>query len=145
MQTITAATTNLVEQLETLGFTSEADYAEHQAVIHKMHNLTAQQLRDSRKAQASQIVHLSETGVHAGRRLCLAPADQSSRSVHAAYAPLYREEFRALVCAVCLKVWADEAYEPGEEMPDYIAAARTDAQRPSVIPRPKVSEARGTP
>lgn len=49
------------------------------------------------------VVHLSETGFNAGRRLCLSTQE---KSVHAAYAPLHRQEFRAGCCPECLKVWA---------------------------------------
>lgn len=144
MQTTTAANTNLVEQIEALGFTGEADYAEHQGVMQKMHNLTMQQLHDTRTAQAPQIVHLSETGVYAGRRLCLAPADQSNRSVHAIYAPLYNLTFRETVCQKCLTVWAVEAYEPGEDMPDYIAEVRAAAKLAADNTMPDASDATGT-
>jgi len=144
MQTTTAANTNLVEQLEALGFTGEADYAEHQGVMQKMRNLTAQQLHDTRTAQAPQIVHLSETGVHAGRRLCLAPADESSRSVHAIYAPLHNPTFRETVCQKCLTVWAIEAYELGDDMPNYIAKVRAAAELAADKPMPDASDAKGT-
>jgi hypothetical protein len=69
-------------------------------------------------------VHLSEAGLHAGRRLCGAARDDGNRSVHAIYAPLQRPEFRATVCQACLYVWAVEAYDEGESVPDYIAEVR---------------------
>lgn len=70
------------------------------------------------------MIHLSETGLNAGRRLCLATDDES---VHAMYAPLQKPEFRATVCPVCLKVWAMEAYDEGDEMPEYIKEIRVKA------------------
>jgi hypothetical protein len=63
------------------------------------------------------MIHLSETGYNAGRRLC---GSTSGESVHAMYAPLNNPEWRATVCASCMKTWADEAYEGGDEMPLYI-------------------------
>jgi hypothetical protein len=128
MQTTTAANTERTEQLEALGFTGEADYTAHQDVTHKMRDLAAQQLQETRAAQAAAIVHLSETGFHAGRRLCLAPKDVSSRSVHAMYAPLHNPAFRETVCPKCLTVWATEAYETGDDMPDFIVEARAAAK-----------------
>lgn len=84
------------------------------------------------------MIHLSETGLHSGRRLCLAPRDETSRSVHAVYAPLYKEEFREQVCAACLKIWADEAFEDGDVMPDYIAQIR---EKPSNVSSAHVNHA----
>lgn len=66
--------------------------------------------------------HLSETGFYAGRRLCGAT---DGESVHAMYAPFNRPGFRANCCPECLKIWAVEAYDAGEEMPDYIKDIRT--------------------
>lgn len=127
MQTTTAANTDRAEQLEALGFNDEADYAQHQGVMQQMRNLTTQQLSDTRAAGGPEPVHLSETGLHAGRRLCLAPKDQS-RSVHAMYAPLHNPTFLANVCGKCLQIWALEAYEDGEEVPDYLVEARAAAK-----------------
>lgn len=129
MQTTTAAKTDRADQFEALGFAGEADYAEHQCVMQKMRSLTTQQLRDTRAAGGLELVHLSETGLHAGRRLCLAPKDQSSRSVHAMYAPLHNPTFLASVCEKCLQVWALEAYEDGGEIPDYLVEARAAAKQ----------------
>lgn len=70
------------------------------------------------------VVHLSETGLHAGRRFCGAARDDGNRSVHAIYAPLHAPEFRQTACEACLTAWATEAYEDGDAMPDYIAEAR---------------------
>ena len=128
MQTITANSIDRAEQLEALGFNGEADYKEHQGVLQQMRDLTSQQLRNTRAAVAKQLVHLSETGFHAGRRLCLAPKDQSSRSVHAVYAPLHNPTFLASVCAQCLQVWALEAYDDEDEIPDYLVKPRAAAK-----------------
>ena len=69
-------------------------------------------------------IHLSETGLHAGRGFCGASREDGSRSVHAMYAPLQSPEFRGKVCEACLTAWALEAYSEGEPMPDYIAEVR---------------------
>lgn len=74
------------------------------------------------------MTHLSETGFHAGRRLCLAPRDGQSDSVHAMHAPLHNPEFRKQVCPECLKVWANEAYDDADEMPDYIREIRNQSK-----------------
>jgi hypothetical protein len=128
MQTTTAANTDRAAQLDALGFNGEADYAQHQGVMQKMRDMAKQQLHDTRVAGGLELVHLSETGLHAGRRLCLAPKDHSSRSVHAMYAPLHNPSFLASVCEKCLHVWALEAYEDGEDIPDYLVEPRAAAK-----------------
>lgn len=128
MQTTTAADTNRAEQLDALGFEGEADYVQHQGVMQKMRDLTKQQLQDTRAAGGFELVHLSETGLHAGRRLCRASKDQSDRSVHAVYAPLHNPTFLASVCEKCLQVWALEAYVDGEDIPDYLVEPRAAAK-----------------
>lgn len=127
MQTTITANTDRAEQLEALGFNGEADYVQHQGVMQKMRDLTKQQLHATHAAGGFEAVHLSETGRHAGRRLCLAPKDQS-RSVHAMYAPLNNPTFLSSVCEKCLHVWALEAYEEGEKIPDYLIEARAAAK-----------------
>lgn len=74
------------------------------------------------------MIHLTETGYHAGRRLCLTDRNDGARNVHAAYEPLENPsaEFIANLCPCCLKVWALEAYRDGEEMPDYIESIRNE-------------------
>lgn len=69
-------------------------------------------------------VHLSETGANAGRRLCGAPRADDNRSVHAIYAPLQNPTFLASVCHECLKIWAAEAYDEGDEIPQYLVPFR---------------------
>ena len=129
MQTTTTVANNeRQEQLAALGFSGEEDYADHQRVMERMRALTHQQLKGMRSAKPKQLVHLSETGLNAGQRLCLAPRDGTSRSVHAMYAPLDNVDFRETVCAKCLSIWATEAYEAGDEMPEYIADARAAAK-----------------
>lgn len=128
MQTTTVANTDRAEQLEALGFTSEADYAQHHQILQKARDLGEQTLRDTRAAGGLEYVHLSETGLHAGRRLCLAPKDDSSRSVHAMYAPLNNPTFLASVCEQCLHVWALEAYDDGDDIPDYLVGPRAAAK-----------------
>lgn len=68
------------------------------------------------------MIHLTETGFHAGRRFCT--SCDEGRNVHGAYAPLDNPEFRAQVCPDCLKVWATEAYEGGDDMPDWVREMR---------------------
>jgi hypothetical protein len=128
MQTTITANTDRADQLEALGFTGEADYAGHQALMQKSRDMAAQQLRASIAAGGLELVHLSETGLHAGRRLCLAPKDLSSRSVHAVYAPLHNPTFLATVCEKCLEVWAMEAYEDDADVPDHLVEARAAAK-----------------
>ena len=72
------------------------------------------------------MVHLTEQGYNAGRRLCLSDRNDGERNVHAAYAPLDNPEFRKECCPACLKVWADEAYDEDDEMPDYIQHLRKE-------------------
>ena len=71
------------------------------------------------------MIHLTETGFHAGRRLCLTARDDGARNVHAAYAPLHLAEFRSQCCPDCLRVWALEAYDDDDtDMPDWVRAMR---------------------
>ena len=70
------------------------------------------------------MIHLTETGYHAGRRLCLTDRNDDAQNVHAAYAPLNNREFRAKVCPDCLRVWVSEAYDDGDDMPDWVEDAR---------------------
>lgn len=70
------------------------------------------------------MIHLTEQGYNAGLRLCLSDRNDGERNVHAAYAPLGNTEFRKECCPACLKVWADEAYDDDDEMPDYIKQLR---------------------
>jgi hypothetical protein len=70
------------------------------------------------------MMHLTETGYHAGRRLCLTSRDDGEPNAHAAYAPLNRAEFRATACPGCLRVWATEAYDDDDEMPEWVQAER---------------------
>jgi len=129
MQTTTAADNDRAEQLEVPGFNGEADYAHHQGVMRTMRDLTKQQLRDTHAAGGLELVHLSETGLHAGRRLYRAPKDQSSCSVHAMYAPLHNPAFLASVCEKCLYVWVLEAYDDGEDIPAHLVEPRAAAKR----------------
>lgn len=50
MQTTTAANTDRAEQLEALGFSSEADYTQHHQLMQKMREQGEQILRDTRAA-----------------------------------------------------------------------------------------------
>jgi hypothetical protein len=40
------------------------------------------------------------------------------------YSPLHLADFRAKCCIDCLKVWANEAYDEGDEMPEWVKEAR---------------------
>ncbi len=70
------------------------------------------------------MIHLTLTGIHAGRRLCLASREDGEQNAHAAYAPLDLADFRAKCCHHCLNTWAVEAYEQGEEMPQWVQDMR---------------------
>jgi len=69
-------------------------------------------------------IHLSFTGPQAGTRLCGVCREDAPESVHAVYAPLHLPEYRAKCCDTCLTVYADCAYDPGDEMPDWIKSRR---------------------
>lgn len=71
------------------------------------------------------MIHLSETGYHAGRLFCLDTKAEDDTSAHGMYSPLHLAEFRGKCCQKCLKVWADEAYDEGDEMPDWVIEMRT--------------------
>ena len=62
------------------------------------------------------------------RSLCTADRSDGARNVHAVYAPLQNPTVRDQVCTACLQVWADEAYEDGDAMPDYIAELRKNSK-----------------
>lgn len=83
-----------------------------------------------------EVVHLSQTGLHAGRRFCGTVRDDGSRSVHAMYAPFQSAEFRARLCDACMATWAIEAYAEGDAMPAYIVEARAkhEAELAKVTP-----------
>ena len=70
------------------------------------------------------MIHLTETGPNAGRTFCLIPRDPAGQYAHGAYAPLNKPEYRANCCPDCLRVWALEAFEPGDEMPDWVTETR---------------------
>lgn len=72
------------------------------------------------------MIHLTETGFHAGRRLCMTDRHDGDRNVHASYAPLANPEFRAQVCPECLRVWANEAYDDGDDMPEWVSQMRAE-------------------
>jgi hypothetical protein len=70
------------------------------------------------------MIHLTLTGIHAGRRLCLASREDGEQNAHAAYAPLQLADFRSKCCPHCLHTWAIEAYEPGDDMPPWVEEMR---------------------
>lgn len=70
------------------------------------------------------MIHLTETGFHAGRRFCMSNRSDGAQSVHGMYAPLDNPEFRAKCCPDCLKVWALEAYDDGDDMPQWVSDIR---------------------
>lgn len=59
------------------------------------------------------MIHLTLTGYYAGHLLCGGERDPGNEHVHAVYAPLHIDEYRARVCSECLKVYA-ATYEPDE-------------------------------
>ena len=73
------------------------------------------------------MIHLTETGFHAGRPLCGVAREDATEKVHAVYSPLNNPSFRAQVCPDCLRVWALEAYEDGDEMPEWVQEMRSFA------------------
>lgn len=70
------------------------------------------------------MIHLTEQGLNAGRRLCLTNRSDGQRNVHAAMAPLHLSDFRQQTCQECLKIWAIEAYDERDDMPDHVRALR---------------------
>lgn len=143
MQTTTEENTDRADQLEAVDFAGEEDNAQHHSVTQNARDMGEQQLRDTRAAGGLELVHLSETGLYAGRRLCLAPQEPSSRSVHAMYAPLSNPSFLATVCEKCLQVWALEAYEDGEKIPGYLVEARAAAKRAAAVAKADIGAGRG--
>lgn len=70
------------------------------------------------------MIHLTETGFHAGRLFCTQPMSEDDTKAHGAYAPLHLSAFRDKCCFHCLKVWADEAYDADDDMPDWVVSMR---------------------
>lgn len=66
------------------------------------------------------MMHLTHTGYYAGHLLCERPRESTGEYAHAVYAPLTNDGFRAHVCPDCLRVYATEAYEPGDDMPAWV-------------------------
>jgi len=52
-------------------------------------------------------IHLTETGINEGRRLCLTPRNDGARNVNAAHAPLHLPDFRLQTCQECLMIWQE--------------------------------------
>ena len=52
-------------------------------------------------------IHLTETGINAGRRLCLTPRNDGNRNVDAIHAPLHLRDFRMQTCQECLMIWQE--------------------------------------
>lgn len=77
------------------------------------------------------VIHLSDTGSRSGIRLC---ASTDNKSVHAVYAPLDKPEFRSVCCPTCMRVWANDAYEDGDEMPHWIVQIRLSTNIESAVP-----------
>ena len=70
------------------------------------------------------MIHLTEQGINSGRRLCLTNRSDGQQNIHAALAPLHLPDFRTQTCQECLKIWAAEAYDDSDDMPEYIQALR---------------------
>lgn len=51
------------------------------------------------------MIHLTETGVNAGRRLCLTNRNDGQRNMPADSAPLHLSDFRKDCCQECMKIW----------------------------------------
>ncbi len=80
------------------------------------------------------IVHLTHIGVSAGVLLCGSPRVADGDYAHASMAPLASEAFRARCCPECLKVWAMDAYEDGDEMPAWVREVRSPAPVAAPVP-----------
>lgn len=78
-------------------------------------------------------VHLTYTGFDAGKLLCDGPRLPEGEYAHATYAPLHLEEYRAKCCPQCLKVFADYAYNDGDEMPAWVAELRNPEPSPAPV------------
>jgi hypothetical protein len=74
--------------------------------------------------------HLTHTGPYAGTILCGISRDGQSELVHAVYAPLHLPDYRQAVCRECLTVYAENAYDASEQIPDYLAELRSDYKDP---------------
>ena len=71
------------------------------------------------------MIHLTYTGVHAGKLLCGKPRDIRDAHAHAVYAPLGKDGYRAGVCPDCLKYYALDAYDDtDDDMPDWVKKTR---------------------
>lgn len=57
------------------------------------------------------MIHLTETGIHSGRRLCMTSRSDGQRNVHAVHAPLHLPDFRLQTCQQCLLIWQESAPE----------------------------------
>lgn len=79
------------------------------------------------------MIHLTETGVNAGRLLCLSDRaeKQAQQDIfnHFAYAPMHDPNYRMMVCPECLKAYADFAFEDGDDMPDWVFQIRNCSQQ----------------
>lgn len=66
-------------------------------------------------------MHLTLTGPYAGQTLC--GSEREGEEVHAMYAPLHKEEFRATVCPNCLREYA-LSFDDDEldDAPDWVTA-----------------------
>lgn len=71
------------------------------------------------------MIHLTETGYNAGRLFCLSQMSDEDTKAHGAYAPLHLASFRDKCCQSCLKVWADEAYDADDDMPEWVSKMRS--------------------
>ena len=74
--------------------------------------------------QKNMKIHLSYTGFYAGTRLCGVSREVAPESTHAVYAPLHIPDYRAKCCDTCLDVYAEFAYDPEDEMPDWVKFRR---------------------
>jgi hypothetical protein len=84
-------------------------------------------------------IHLTLTGIHAGRTLCGAQRNSVAEHsgdvqyAHAIYAPVERAEYRALCCVGCMKEFA-LSWEADEEKPHWVSVI-LDAETQDVDPR----------
>jgi hypothetical protein len=98
--------------------TSAGGVRMHLAVV------AAHNQKTNKQTKMKMKIHLSFTGHQAGTRLCGVSREDSPESVHAVYAPIHLDEYRSRCCDTCLDVYAECAYDPGDEMPDWVEARR---------------------
>lgn len=73
---------------------------------------------------AYRAIHLTFVGYAAGKLLCGKQRAPTDNCQHAMLAPVNNPEFRSKVCDSCLREYAGNAYDDGDEMPDWVSELR---------------------